>query len=101
MAKYFYVYEKDDGTTNRVVKMFNGDNGAVADRVLPKEKVEGFCEGLSVIGFERNNELAEADTKEILAKEYLAEKMNEYHAARDAYTVAADNLKKMKAKLGL
>lgn len=101
MAKYFYVYEKGNESTDCIVKMFNGDNGAVVEKVIPKEKVEGFCEGLMINDFQRSNELASADMREVIAKEDLVEKMNEYHAAKDTYTEANNALKKVKEKLGL
>ena len=33
MAKYFYVYDNGEETTECIVKMFNGDNGAVVEKV--------------------------------------------------------------------
>ena len=52
-------------------------------------------------GFQLNQELANADTAEQEAKRILAAKMADYHAARDAYAEAADNLKKVNAKFGI
>ena len=48
-----------------------------------------------------NPELANADIAEREAKRILAAKMADYHAARDAYAEAADNLKKVNAKFGI
>lgn len=101
MAKYFYVYDNGEETTDCIVKMFNGDNGAVVEKVLPKDKVEGFCEGLSLNDFNRSDELANADMKEVIAKAELVEKMNAYHVAKNAYNEANNALKMVKEKLGL
>lgn len=101
MSKYFYVYDNGEDTTECIVKMFNGDNGAVVEKVLPKDKVEGFCEGLILNDFSRNDELVNADMKEVIAKAELVEKMNAYHLAKDAYNEANNELKKVKEKLGL
>ena len=46
-------------------------------------------------------ELAEADVAEGEAKRILAEKMSDYHAARDCYSEKADVLKRVKAKYGI
>ena len=101
MSKYFYVYDNGEETTEGIVKMFNGDNGAVVEKVLPKDKAEGFCEGLILNDFSRSDELANADMKEVIAKAELVEKMNAYHVAKDAYNEANNELKKVKEKLGL
>lgn len=101
MSKYFYVYDNGEETTECIVKMFNGDNGAVVEKVLPKDKAEGFCEGLIINDFSRSDELANADMKEVIAKEELVEKMNAYHVAKDAYNEANNALKRIKEKLGL
>lgn len=101
MAKYFYVYDNGEETTECIVKMFNGDNGAVVEKVLPKDKAEGFCEGLILNDFSRSDELANADMKEVITKAELVEKMNAYHVAKDAYNEANNKLKKVKEKLGL
>ena len=101
MAKYFYVYDNGEETTDCIVKMFNGDNGAVVEKVLPKDKAEGFCEGLILNDFNRSDELANADMKEVIAKAELVEKMNAYHLAKDAYNEANNALKMVKEKLGL
>ena len=101
MAKYFYVYDNGEETTECIVKMFNGENGAVVEKVLPKDKAEGFCEGLILNDFSRSDELANADMTEVIAKAELVEKMNAYHVAKDAYNEANNELKKVKEKLGL
>ena len=101
MSKYFYVYDNGEETTECIVKMFNGDNGAVVEKVLPKDKAEGFCEGLILNDFSRSDELANADMKEVIAKAELVEKMNAYHVAKDAYSEANIERKRVKAKLGL
>lgn len=101
MAKYFYVYDNGEETTECIVKMFNGDNGVVVEKALPKDKAEGFCEGLVLNDFKHNDELANADMKEVIAKAELVEKMNAYHLAKDAYNEANNALKMVKEKLGL
>ena len=108
MAKYFYIYNVADGTTNAVVKMYNTEavkDGKVytasADKVVSADKIDGFVEGIKASGYVGNKELAEAEIAELEAKRVLAEKMNAYHEARDAYSEAADNLKKVKAKYGI
>lgn len=108
MAKYFYVYNVADGTTNAVVKMYNTEavkDGkaytASADKVISADKIDGFVEGIKASGYVGNKELAEAEITEQEAKRVLAEKMNAYHEARDSYSEAADNLKKVKAKYGI
>ena len=108
MAKYFYIYNVADGTTNAVVKMYNTEavkDGKVytasADKVVSADKIDGFVEGIKASGYIGNKELAEAEIAELEAKRVLAEKMNTYHEARDAYSEAADNLKKVKAKYGI
>lgn len=107
MAKYFYVYV-ENGSTDRIVRMYNTEaikDGkkytAMADKVVPAANIEGFVEGIKASGYIANKELAEFETKEIDAKRVLAEKMAAYHEARDAYSEAADNLKKVKAKYGI
>ena len=89
MAKYFYVYDNGEETTECIVKMFNGDNGAVVEKVLPKDN------------FNRSDELANADMNEVIAKAELVEKMNAYHLAKDSYNDANNALKMVKEKLGL
>lgn len=101
MAKYFYVYENGNDSDNCIVKMFNGDNGAVVEKKIPKDKAEGFCEGLTLNDFKRSDELANVDMKEVIAKADMVDAMNEYHAAKDTYTEANNALKKVKEKLGL
>lgn len=51
--------------------------------------------------FNRSDELANADMKEVIAKAELVEKMNAYHVAKDAYNEANNALKMVKEKLGL
>lgn len=108
MAKYFYIYNVANGTTNTVVKMYNTEavkDGkkytATADRVVSADKINGFIDGIKASGYVGNKELAEVEIAELEAKRVLAEKMNAYHAARDAYSEAADALKKVKAKYGI
>lgn len=100
MAKYFYVYSVAGGADS-IVKMFNTDTGAVGDKIVPKDRIDGFIDGIKASGFVLNKELAEADVAEGEAKRILAEKMNDYHAARDAYSIASDTLKKVKAKYNI
>ena len=73
----------------------------MVEKVLPKDKAEGFCEGLILNDFSRSDELANADMKEVIAKAELVEKMNAYHVAKDAYNEANNALKMVKEKLGL
>lgn len=108
MAKYFYVYHVNDGTTDCIVKMFNTDsvvNGKRGLISLRKRLHPVICRVLPVASrrqvFQLNQELANADTAEQEAKRILAAKMADYHAARDAYAEAADNLKKVNAKFGI
>lgn len=108
MAKYFYVYHVNDGTIDCIVKMFNTDsvvNGKkstyIAEKKVASSDLQGFTSGIKAAGFQLNQELANADTAEQEAKRILAAKMADYHAARDAYAEAADNLKKVNAKFGI
>lgn len=108
MAKYFYVYHVNDGTTDRIVKMFNTDsvvNGKkgtyIAEKKVASSDLQAFTSGIKAAGFQLNQELANADIAEREAKRILAAKMADYHAARDAYAEAADNLKKVNAKFGI
>ena len=101
MAKYFYVYENGNDSDDCIVKMFNGDNGAIVEKKIPKDKAEGFCEGLTLNDFKRSSELADADMKEVVAKADMVEAMNKYHAAKDIYTKANIALKNVKEKLDL
>ena len=105
MAKYFYVYSNG---ANRIVKMYNTDfivNGQkdtyIGEKEVDEENLKGFCDGIKASGYVANKELADADINEQRAKVELAKKMTEYHAARDAYSEAADILKKVKAKYGI
>lgn len=107
MAKYFYIYNVA-GSKDAVVKMYNTEavkDGKVytafADKVVSADKIDGFVEGIKASGYVGNKELAEAEIAELEAKRILAEKMNAYHEARDAYSKAADTLKKVKAKYGI
>lgn len=108
MAKYFYIYNVADGTTNAIVRMYNTEavkDGKVytasADRVVSADNIDGFIDGIKASGYVGNKELADAEVAEHEAKRVLAEKMNAYHEARDAYSEAADTLKKVKAKYGI
>ena len=108
MAKYFYVYNVADGTTDKIVRMYNTEaviDGKKqtygTDKVVTADKIDGFLEGIKASGYVANKELAETEIAELEAKRVLAEKMNAYHEARDAYSEAADNLKKVKAKYGI
>lgn len=108
MAKYFYVYEIAGSPADRIVKMFNTDsivNGKrgtyIAEKKVASSDLQGFTSGIKAAGFQLNQELANADTAEQEAKRILATKMADYHAARDAYAEAADNLKKVNAKFGI
>ena len=100
MAKYFYVYSKQ-GTADSIVKMFNGETGASGEKYIAQNNIAGFVDGLKTSGFVLNQELAKADVGEAEAKRVLAEKMADYHAARDTYAKAAERLKKIKTELGI
>ena len=107
MAKYFYIYNVA-GSKDAIVRMYNTEavkDGKVytafADKVVSADKIDGFVDGIKASGFVGNKELADAEVAEQEAKRILAEKMNAYHEARDAYSEAADNLKKVKAKYGI
>lgn len=108
MAKYFYVYDVADGTSDQIVKMYNTEaviNGKkqtyTAEKRVTKENMTGFLDGIKAGGFVGNKEVAEADIAEREAKRILAIKMTDYHNARDAYSEAATNLKKVNAKYGI
>lgn len=108
MAKYFYVYNVNNCTTDRVVKMFNtesvidGKKGTyIAEKKVALADLQGFTNGIKAAGFQLNQELANADIAEQEAKRILAAKMADYHAARDAYAEAAETLKKVNAKYGI
>lgn len=108
MAKYFYIYNVADGTTDKIVRMYNTEavidgkkQTYVADKVVTSDKLDGFVDGIKASGYVANKELAEVEIAELEAKRVLAEKMNAYHAARDVYSEAADTLKKVKAKYGI
>lgn len=100
MAKYFYVYSVA-GTADSIVKMFNTETGAVGEKPVPKDRIDGFVDGIKASGFQLNKELAEADVAEGEAKRILAEKMSDYQAARDCYHEKNETLKKVKAKYGI
>ena len=100
MAKYFYVYSIA-GVADSIVKMFNTETGAVGEKSVPKDRIDGFVDGLMASGFILNDELADADVAEGEAKRILAEKMSDYHAARDCYSEKSEALKKVKAKYGI
>lgn len=91
MAKYFYVYNIA-GVEDSVVKMFNTDTGAMGEKSVKKDRMDGFIDGIKTSGFVLNKELAEAD---------VAEKMTSYQAARDDYHNKSETLKKVKAKYGI
>lgn len=100
MAKYFYVYSIA-GTTDSIVKMYNTETGVTAEKSVPKNRMDGFIDGIKISGFTLNKELAEADVAEREGKRVLAERMNAYHAARDDYSKAFDTLKSVKEKYGI
>ena len=100
MAKYFYVYSVA-GTADSIVKMFNTETGAVGEKPVPSDRIDGFVDGIKASGFQLNKELAEADVAEGEAKRILAEKMSDYQAARDCYHEKNEILKKVKAKYGI
>lgn len=100
MSKYFYVYNIA-GVEDSIVKMFNTDTGAMGEKSVKKDRMDGFIDGIKTSGFVLNKELAEADVAEGEAKRILAEKMSDYHAARDCYSEKADVLKRVKAKYGI
>jgi len=108
MAKYFYVYEIAGSPADRMVKMFNTESVIddkkstyIAEKKVAYKDLQGFTSGIKAVGFQLNPELANADIAEQEAKRILAAKMADYHAARDAYAEAADNLKKVNAKFGI
>ena len=100
MAKYFYVYNIA-GVEDSIVKMFNTDTGAMGEKSVNKDRIDGFVDGLSASGFILNDELADADVAEGEAKRILAKKMVAYQAARDDYHDKSETLKKVKAKYGI
>lgn len=100
MAKYFYVYNIV-GVEDSIVKMFNTDTGAMGEKSVPKDRMDGFIDGIKASGFVPNKEMADADVAEGEAKRVLAEKMTAYQAARDDYHNKSEILKKVKAKYGI
>lgn len=102
MAKYFYVYNIA-GVEDSIVKMFNTDTGAMGEKSVKKDRMDGFIDGIKTSGFILNKELADADVAEAEAeaKRILAEKMTAYQAARDDYHSKSETLKKVKAKYGI
>lgn len=100
MAKYFYVYSVSGGADS-IVKMFNTDTCTVADRVVEKDRLQGFIDGIKASGYQQNKELAEADVAEGEAKRKLAETMDAYHKARDEYSTAKAELTKIMAKYNI
>lgn len=97
MAKYFYVYNIV-GVEDSIVKMFNTETGAVGEKSIQKDRIDGFVDGIKASGYQLNEELADADVAEGEAKRILAEKMTAYQAARDDYHNKSETLKKVKAK---
>ena len=97
MAKYFYVYNIV-GVEDSIVKMFNTETGAVGEKSIQKDHIDGFVDGIKASGYQLNEELADADVAEGEAKRILAEKMTAYQAARDDYHSKSETLKKVKAK---
>ena len=95
MAKYFYVYNIA-GVEDSIVKMFNTDTGAMGEKSVKKDRMDGFIDGIKTSGFVLNKELAEADVAEAEAKRVLADQ-----AARDDYHNKSETLKKVKAKYGI
>jgi len=95
MAKYFYVYNIA-GVEDSIVKMFNTDTGAMGEKSVKKDRMDGFIDGIKTSGFVLNKELADAEAKRV-----LAEKMTAYQAARDDYHNKSETLKKVKAKYGI
>ncbi len=100
MAKYFYVYNIV-GVEDSIVKMFNTETGSVGEKSIPKDRIDGFVDGIKASGYQLNEELADADVAEGEAKRILAEKMTAYQAARDDYHNKNEILKKVKAKYGI
>ena len=100
MAKYFYVYSVV-GAADSIVKMFNTETGAVGEKPVPKDRIDGFVDGIKASGFQLNKELAEADVAEQEAKRKLAETMDAYHKARDEYSTAKAELTKVMAKYNI
>ena len=100
MAKYFYVYNIA-GVEDCIVKMFNTDTGAMGEKSVKNDRMDGFIDGIKTSGFVLNKELADADVAEAEAKRVLAEKMTAYQAARDDYHNKSEALKKVKAKYGI
>lgn len=100
MAKYFYVYSVAGGADS-IVKMFNTETCTVGERVVEKNRIDGFVDGLKASGYVLNKELADADVAEGEAKRVLAEKMTAYHEARDTYSEAKTNLTKVMAKYNI
>ena len=100
MAKYLYVYNIV-GVEDSIVKMFNTETGAVGEKSIQKDRIDGFVDGIKASGYQLNEELADADVAEGEAKRILAEKMTAYQAARDDYHNKSETLKKVKAKYGI
>lgn len=96
----FYVYNIA-GVEDSIVKMFNTDTGAMGEKSVKKDRMDGFIDGIKTSGFVLNKELADADVAEAEAKRVLAEKMTAYQAARDDYHSKSETLKKVKAKYGI
>lgn len=100
MAKYFYVYNIV-GVEDSIVKMFNTDTGAMCEKSVPKDRIDGFVDGIKASGYQLNEKLADADVAEGEAKRILADKMTAYQVARDDYHNKSETLKKVKAKYGI
>lgn len=100
MAKYFYIYSVAGGADS-IVKMFNTDTGTVGTRVVEKDRLDGFVDGIKASGYAMNKELADADAAEEEAKRKLAIAMDAYHKARDTYSEAKTELTKVMAKYNI
>lgn len=100
MAKYFYIYSVAGGADS-IVKMFNTDTGTVGTRVVEKDRLDGFVDGIKASGYAMNKELADADVAEEEAKRKLAIAMDAYHKARDTYSEAKTELTKVMAKYNI
>ena len=50
MAKYFYVYNIA-GVEDSIVKMFNTDTGAMGEKSVKKDRMDGFIDGIKKVFF--------------------------------------------------
>lgn len=63
MAKYFYVYNIA-GVEDSIVKMFNTDTGAMGEKSVKKDRMDGFIDGIKTSGFVLNIDIDVDSVKE-------------------------------------